>query len=189
MSVGPVTLLLREAAAGSRLAQEEVLALIYDELRKLAGRQLRHAPGNQQVQPTMLVHDAFLGLMERGQIDWESRGHFLAVAAKAMRELAIQQARREASLKRGGGARREPLDTGLPSEAEALDDVLALNEALCQLEEHDAESARIVELRFFAGLDRVAAAEVVGLSPATLDRRWAQAKDWLRQRLEAGPAN
>lgn len=182
----PLTALLVRSRAGSEEAREELLTAVYAELRRLASKQLKRGPQGADLQPTMLVHDAFLHLVGRDEIEWEGRSHFFALAARAMRELIIQQVRRDQALKRGGQWARQELHSDVVQPQEAEEDLLALNTALEQLEGQQSELARVIDLRFFCGFSREEAATLIGISPATLDRRWSEAKGWLRRQM-GGP--
>jgi RNA polymerase sigma factor (TIGR02999 family) len=174
-----VTRVLAAIERGEPRAAEELLPLVYDELRRLAARKLaREAPG-QTLQPTALVHEAYLRLVGRDEPrSFKDRGHFLAAAASAMRRILVENARRKQAGKRGGGRRRQALaDLACPAPDA---DLLALDEALRKLAEADPQKASLVELRYFAGLTGEQAAEVLGISPTTADRHWAYARAWLR---------
>jgi RNA polymerase sigma factor (TIGR02999 family) len=175
-----VTRILSAMDQGDPQAAEQLLPLVYDELRKLAAaRMAREAPG-QTLQATALVHEAYLRLLD-GNPDqpWNSRGHFFAAAAEAMRRILVERYRRKRSLKAGGDRRREDLpDIELPAGSRL--DLLALHEALTKLEQQDRRRAELVKLRFFAGLTLAEAARVLGVSESTVDNDWAYARSWLR---------
>jgi RNA polymerase sigma factor (TIGR02999 family) len=182
-----VTRLLTAIGQGDPRAAEQLLPLVYSELRRLAAaRMAREAPG-QTLQATALVHEAYLRLLDGGQPqDWNSRGHFFAAAAEAMRRILVERARHKRSRKAGGGRRRHELpDIELAVAGPRLD-VLALHEALTKLEQHDARRAQLVKLRFFAGLTIAEAAEALGISESTADNDWAYARSWLRLEIEGG---
>jgi RNA polymerase sigma factor (TIGR02999 family) len=167
-----VTQLLHTLAEGNKQAAEDLLPLVYDELRMLARARLSNTPPGNTLQPTALVHEAYLKLV--GNIDpgWENRGHFFGAAARAMRDILVDQARRKDAVKRGGDRQRidaEANDLAFDSPAE---DMLALDEALKRLERDDPRKAEIVLLRYFAGLDRDQTAEALGLTTRTIDREW-----------------
>jgi RNA polymerase sigma factor (TIGR02999 family) len=178
-----VTRILSAIGQGDPHAAEQQLPLVYEELRKLAAEKLaRESPG-LTLQATALVHEAFLRLVdvEKAQ-QWDSRGHFFAAAAEAMRRILIDQARRRQSQKRGGNRRRVELDASAQlaaPEEHAEDDLLALDEALQQFEREDPPKARLVKLRYFAGLSLADAAEALGISAATAKRHWVYARSWL----------
>jgi len=178
-----VTRILSAIEEGDTRAAEQLLPLIYDELRKLAAAKLAQEKPGQTLQATALVHEAYLRLMDGEKASsWDSRGHFFAAAAEAMRRILIDQARRKHSRKRGGSLRRVELDDGallVTSEDQSADDLLALDEALQQFESEDALKARLVKLRYFAGLSIAQAAEALGISAATAKRHWAYARSWL----------
>ena len=174
---------------GDPHAAERLLPLVYDELRALASRRLgREAPG-QTLQATALVHEAYLRLVggDPGR-RWDGRGHFFAAAAEAMRRILVDRARNRRRLKRGGGLGRVDLDLGsVPLDAPG-DDLIDLDEALTELGREDPLCARLVALRFFAGLTQAEAAEALGLARRTADRHWAYARAWLYERLCRGEA-
>jgi RNA polymerase sigma factor (TIGR02999 family) len=194
-----VTRILNAIEQGDPQAPDQLLPLVYDELRRLAAQKLaREGPG-LTLQPTALVHEAYLRLVpgggRPGQRDqsWDGRGHFFAAAAEAMRRILVARARRQRRGKHGGGRQRVDLreDAGLvessPAERLALDeDILALDRALPRLAEEDPEAAQVVRLHFFAGLPIEQAAEVLGVSRATAYRHWAYARVWLRDAIGGG---
>jgi RNA polymerase sigma factor (TIGR02999 family) len=174
-----VTRILEAIGGGDARALEQLLPLVYDELRRLAGANLaREAPG-QTLQATALVHEAYLRLVGSNEPRFETRGHFFSAAAEAMRRILIDRARSKGRQKRGGGARRlelNELDLAVPPPD---DDLLALDEALSRLEQEDHTKAELVKLRFFAGLSVEQAAAALGISRATADRYWSFARAWL----------
>jgi RNA polymerase sigma factor (TIGR02999 family) len=174
-----VTRILSAIEQGDPHAAEQLLPLVYDELRKLAALQLARDRPGQTLNPTALVHEAYLRLVGEGDdCRYQDRGHFFATAATAMRHIRIDQARRKKAQKRGGNVQRLELeDAAAPTPDEEL---LALDEALTELAARDARKAQLVELRFFAGLTNDQAAAVMGISPTTADRDWAFARAWLR---------
>src|SRR5262249_5100069 len=159
--------------------------LVYDELRKLAAHRIaREAPG-QTLQPTALVHEAYLRLVDTEKAQhWNSRGHFFAAAAEAMRRILVERARHKRSQKAGGGHRRERIGDVEPSVAGPDLDLLALDEALAKLEAQDRRRAELVKLRFFAGMTMEEAAQALGVSRSTADNDWAYARCWLRVEME-----
>jgi RNA polymerase sigma factor (TIGR02999 family) len=179
--VTAITSVLCALEQGDPQAAEQLLPLVYDELRRLAARKMvREAPG-QTLQATALVHEAYLRLVDTDKVQhWNSRGHFFAAAAQAMRRILVERARHKASLKAGGGHRRLELADIEPSVAGPDLDLLALNEALEKLERQDKRKAELVQLRFFAGLTIEEAARVLGICTATADNDWAYARCWLR---------
>jgi RNA polymerase sigma factor (TIGR02999 family) len=183
-----VTRILSAIEQGDSHATEQLLPLVYDELRRLAAQKLaREAPG-QTLQATALVHEAYVRLVEserRGSSpSWNSRGHFFAAAAEAMRRILVERARHKASLKAGGDRRREALDDIEPAIAEPDIDILTLNDALAKLEATDPRKAELVKLRFFVGLTIEEAAQALGVSTSTADNDWAYARCWLRLEIE-----
>ena len=180
-----VTRLLDAAAAGDRRAAAELLPLVYDELRKLAAARMAAENPGQTLQATALVHEAYLRLVGRDRTrSYRDRGHFFAAAAIAMRRILIDRARRKQAERHGGGRQRQPLDAVAAPEPD--EELLALDEALGKLAAEDPVKARLVELRYFAGLTGEQAAEVLGISPATADRYWAYARAWLQAEVRGG---
>ena len=179
----PVTELLRAAQAGDAAAAERLLAVVYEQLHRLAHARMAQLPPGQTLQPTALVHEAYLRLTDKSDVAWESRQHFFFVAARAMRDILVEQARRKAGPARGGGRRRRELDEACAVLEPPADNVLAVHEALDELEREDPVKARIVLLRYFSGLTTDETAEVLGLAPSTLDRKWRYVRAWLLKRL------
>ena len=181
-----VTRLLAAVEAGDPKAAAELLPLVYDELRKLAAaRMTAEAPGHT-LQPTALVHEAYLRLVGGGDRHWDSRGHFFAAAAEAMRRIVVEAARRKTRVKHGGGRERVEVELAdLPTRLPP-DDILALDDALVRLEQLDPVKARLVTLRYFAGMTIEQAAEVLHISRITAHRYWTFARAWLHQQLTAG---
>jgi RNA polymerase sigma factor (TIGR02999 family) len=176
-----------ETAAVEKLPAAELLPVLYDELRRLAAAMTaRLAPG-QTLQPTALVHEAYLRLVGKRDPCWEGRRHFFGAAAQAMREILIEQARHKASLKQGGNARRVVLAEGMALIEPPASDLLALDEAIQQLHAKDAQLAEIVRLRYYTGLSVEETANVVGVSNSTLKRDWRYARAWLARRLDDHP--
>ncbi len=182
---GHITRLLAAARGGEPTAAAELLGLVYDELRRLAHHKMALVPPGDTLQPTALVHEVYLRLFGRDGPGpgWESRAQFFNAAARAMRDILVEQARRHASLKRGGDRKRITLDETALCIATHGGDLLALNEALHRLEETDSTSAQVVMLRYFAGLTVPETARAMGVSPATVDRHWRYARAWLRRRI------
>jgi RNA polymerase sigma factor (TIGR02999 family) len=179
-----VTRILGHIEQGDPSAATELLPLVYAELRRLAAQRLaREAPG-QTLQATALVHAAYLRLVDQGQAQhWNSRGHFFAAAAEAMRRILVESARRKERVKHGGDRKRIDLDEACAVVQSPSEDLLALDEALTRLAERDLLRARLVQLRFFAGLTMTEAAEVLGISLATAERHWTFARTWLYAEL------
>jgi RNA polymerase sigma factor (TIGR02999 family) len=182
-----VTSILSAIEQGKHGAGEQLLPLVYNELRKLAAQRLAQEQPGQTLQATALVHEAYIRLVDTEKVQqWNSRGHFFAAAAEAMRRVVLDRARDKRRKKRGGGGRRVEIDLGeLPDQAPDVD-LLALDQALEQLERDDPVCASLVKLRYFAGLGQGEAAEVLGLPRRTADRHWAFARAWLYDRLRRG---
>jgi RNA polymerase sigma factor (TIGR02999 family) len=179
-----VTRILSAIEQGDQHAAEQLLPLVYEELRKLAAQRLAQEKPGQTLQATALVHEAYIRLVDTQKVQhWDSRGHFFAATAEAMRRILIEQARRKQSDKRGGGLRRVELDAAAllaaPEGKAAPDDLLALDDALQQFEVEEPLKARLVKLRYFAGLSLQDSAEVLGISLATAKRHWIYARSWL----------
>jgi RNA polymerase sigma factor (TIGR02999 family) len=181
-----ITQILSAIEAGDPQSVEQLLPLVYDELRALAAYQMaRESPG-QTLQPTALVHEAYVRLVDQEQLQrWNSRGHFFAAAAEAMRRILVEHARHKGTVKAGGDRRRQDLADIEGPAAESDVDLLALNEALEKLEREDKRKAQVVKLRFFAGLTIKETAQALGISESTADSDWAFARCWLRLEIEA----
>jgi RNA polymerase sigma factor (TIGR02999 family) len=180
-----VTQILSKIEQGDPSAADQLLPLVYDELRKLAAAKLAHEKPGQTLQATALVHDAYIRLVDVEKAHhWESRGHFFAAAAEAMRRILVENARCHASLKRGGEAKRLEFDERTLVCEEQTFDLLALDEALGKLEVHDPQAGQLVKLRFFAGLGHQQAAEAMGLGRRAADRVWSLARAWLFRELD-----
>jgi RNA polymerase sigma factor (TIGR02999 family) len=182
-----VTRILSAIDQGDPHAAEQLLPLVYDELRKLAAHRLgQEAPG-QTLQATALVHEAYLRLVDTEKVQhWNSRGHFFAAAAEAMRRILVDHARHKQARKRGGELMRHDLDAQEIALPEIPEDVVALDEALNKLAATDKTAADLVHLRFFAGLPLPEIAQLLGMSPRTADRLWAYARAWLHQEIQGG---
>lgn len=180
-----VTRILSAIERGDPHAAEQLLPLVYAELRKLAAKKMAREAAGQTLDATALVHEAYLRLVEgKGPRSYRDRAHFFATAAAAMRRILIDRARRKRAGKHGGSRQRQPLgDPAVPAPDEEL---LALDEALRKLAAKDPLKARLVELRYFAGLTGEQAAEVLGVSPTTADRHWAYARAWLQAEVQGG---
>jgi len=183
-----VTRLLQQWGSGDGKALDELIELVYPELHRIAARYLQGRPG-QTLQSTALVHEAYLRLLGRQDVHWSDRTHFYAVAARIIRGILVDHYRAQRAEKRGGDAEKVTLDASAASSPAAdLVDLLDLDTALRELEQLDPQQARIVELRYFAGLSIEETAHVAGVSPATVKRDWLLAKAWIRRRLSGGPA-
>lgn len=178
-----VTLLLDAAARGDRKAAADILPLVYDELRKLGAARLAHESPGQTLQPTALVHEAYLRLVGP-DIEWDSRGHFFAAAAEAMRRILVDGARQKNTEKHGGGRHRYDATEVPLASPEPVEDLVALDEALNRLTEHDPAKAELVKLRYFAGLTIEQAADMLGISPATAKRYWTYSRAWLFRAMQ-----
>ncbi|MGO9464125.1 MAG: ECF-type sigma factor [Isosphaeraceae bacterium] len=169
---------------GDLQAPEQLLPLVYDELRRLAAQRLAQEAPGQTFQATALVHEAYLRLVGGGSDQqWSGRGHFFAAAGEAMRRILIERARSKRRQKRGGGARRQEFDEGLLAVDDRANELLAVHEALEKLEQHDPQAAALVKLRYFAGFEHQQAAQLLGLSRRAGDRLWLLARTWLFQAL------
>jgi RNA polymerase sigma factor (TIGR02999 family) len=180
-----VTALLQEWQGGNAGAMERLLPLVYDELRRVARARLRGERDGHTLQPTALVHEAYLRLIGPSQPTPRNRAHFFAMAARLMREILVDHARRKNARKRGGGNTAITLPESEPAPGIAVVDLLALDEALTELAALDARLCQVVELKFFAGLNIDDTAEALKVSAATVERDWAVAKAWLHQRLSS----
>ena len=179
-----VTELLHEWTDGSAAARDELLPYVYDELRRRAARYLRHERINHTLQPTALVHEAYLKLVDQNAVEWKDRGHFFAVAAQAMRRILVDHAKHRNRAKRGGPGADLQLDAEFePPTIETDVDIEALDEALSRLAHFDRQQERLVELRFFAGLSLEETAQAMNISRATAAREWQLAKAWLHREL------
>ena len=199
---GEVTQLLLRWRAGDEAALAALLPLVYEELRSLARRHLRHERDSHTLQRTALVHEAFLRIVDQQQVDWESRSQFYGIASQMMRRILVDHARRRSAAKRGDGAQHVDLDAVLLAEGRDADadragespvptaepeiDFAAVDEALKRLEALDPQQGRLVELRFFGGLSIKETADIIGVSPATVKREWAIARAWLQREIASG---
>lgn len=180
-TMSEVTRILSSIDDGEPKAAEELLPLVYQELRKLAAAKLRHEKPGQTIQATVLVHEAWLRLVgSDADIHWKGRGHFFGAAAQAMQRILVENARRKKSLKAGGNHRRIQISEVAAPAGDTEVDVIEVDEALRKLEQHDSRKAELVRLRFFAGLTLAEAARALGISGSTADNDWAYAKTWLR---------
>jgi RNA polymerase sigma factor (TIGR02999 family) len=178
-----VTLMLIKWSNGEGEALNQLIPLVYKELRQLASRALRRERRGHTLQPTALVHEAYLRLITQRDVNWQNRAHFFAMAAQAMRRIVVDYARRHNALKRGADLTVE-LEAALLLPAASHIDVVRLDDALSALAAFDPQQSRIVELRFFGGLSIEETAEVLGISPATVKRDWSMAKAWLYREIE-----
>jgi RNA polymerase sigma factor (TIGR02999 family) len=180
-----VTIILQAVGRGEKQASEELLPVVYEELRRLAAARLAQESAGQTLQPTALVHEAWLQLVGACERSWQNRAHFFGAAADAMRRILIDKARRKARIKHGGGQLRVDIQDIDLAETTPDDNVLLINDALQQLEKDDPEQARVVVLKFFAGLTNQEVAETMGIGERTVERQWACAKArlfrWIRK--------
>ena len=179
-----VTQLLVRWRGGDRQAFDELVPLVYAELRQLAGRYMRRESAHRTLQGTALVHEAYLRLIDYKGVDWKGRAHFFAIAARVIRNILVDQARMRGREKRGGDQCFLQLDEGLARPAERDLDLIALDDSLLSLEKIDAQQAKIIELRFFAGLSIEETAEAIGISDSTVKRDWVVAKTWLFKEIQ-----
>ena len=180
-----VTGILAAVENGAAHAAERLFVLVYDELRRMATQRLAQEQAGQTLEATALVHEAYLRLVDVKKTQrWNSRGHFFAAAAEAMRRILVENARRKRSRKRGGKLARHDAHVLDIAASGIREDMLALDEALTKLAAQDATAAQVVQLRFFAGLPLPEVAEVLGISPRTADRHWAYARAWLHQEMQ-----
>ena len=180
-----VTQILAKIDQGDPLATEQLLPLVYDDLRRLAARELDREPSGHTLQPTALVHEAYLRLVDRSsEPQWNHRGHFYAAAATAMRRILVESARRKKTLKRGGDRERLPLDEDQVPAMQTHPNILALDEALSQLEAERPDLAQLVSLRYFAGLTMEQAAKALDVSLRTTERNWSYVRAWLLEALQ-----
>jgi RNA polymerase sigma factor (TIGR02999 family) len=178
-----ITQVLESVGRGEPGASEELLPLVYAELRRLAAARMANEAAGQTLQPTAVVHEAWLRLVATGRTTWQNRAHFFAAAAEAMRRILIENARRKARLKRGGGMERVNLDDIELAAAGPDEKILLVDEALQKLDAEDPETARTVTLKFFGGLTNKEVGELLGLTERTIERQWAYAKAWIFQEI------
>ena len=179
--------LVADARRGDAQATTRLVPLLYEELRHIAASLMARERNASTLQPTALVHEAYLRLLGSEGTEWQSRAHFLGAAARAMRRILVEHARKRSRLKRGGDLERITLTDGKKRYEAQPEDVLALEQALQKLEERDVEMARVVELRYFGGLTAEETAEVLGTSVRTVQRQWSGARAWLHRALSGGP--
>jgi RNA polymerase sigma factor (TIGR02999 family) len=181
-----VTQMLLDWGRGDRAALDRLMAVVYEDLRRQAARCLRRERPDHTLQTTALVHEGYMRLVDQRRVEWQDRAHFFAIAARVMRQVLVDHARRRNADKRGGAEDALPLDEALAVGAEEPPvDLVALDEALGRLEALSARQARVVELRYFGGLSVEETAEVLGVSPATVKNDWAASRAWLRRQLES----
>ena len=185
-NVARITELLLAVSKGGRPALDDLMPLVYDDLRRVAAAQMRREAGAQSLQPTALVHEVYVRLVDQRRVQWRNRAHFFAAAATLMRRILVDHARARLADKRGGGLERVTLAGDEAVESPRID-VLALHESLQRMAAFSPRQERIVELRYFGGLTIEEAAEVIGISEATLVREWTVAKAWLRADLSDLP--
>jgi RNA polymerase sigma factor (TIGR02999 family) len=183
---GDVTRLLLDWRSGSDEALEQLMPLVYSELRRIAKGFLRREDADHTLQSTALVHEAYFRLVDQKRVNWQNRAHFFAVAARMMRRILVDHARKAMAGKRGSGVTLLEIDERVAGTGEKEFSLLALDDALHALEELDPDQAKLVELRFFAGLSVEETAEVLEVSPATVKRHWVTAKAWLYRELSNG---
>ena len=178
-----VTRILNAIERGDAKATDELLPLVYDELRLLAAQKLSHEPPGQTLQATALVHEAYIRLVGDPSEGWDNRGHFFAAAAEAMRRILVENARRKRRVKHGGRHTRVSLDDAELAIEGPLVDLIALDEALTKLADEDPAKAELIKLRYFAGLSTEQAARILGISPPTAKRHWRYARAWLFRKI------
>lgn len=186
LSSASVTRLLHDAQAGNRPAVDRLFQAVYRGLRETAQQMFRRESSGQTIQPTALVHEAYFKLVDQTRVDWQGETHFMAVAAQAMRRILLDRARRRGAEKRGGQWSRVEFNERLIPGFETDESVVALDEALKKLEQLDPQQAKMVELRFFAGLSVEETAKVLGISKRSAEREWTMIRAWLRRELSDG---
>jgi len=179
VSPEPVTALLKRWRQGDSAALEKLVPLVYSELRRIAARQLRRERPNHTLQPTALVHEVYLKLVDQHRIEWQNRAQFFGIAAQLIRRILVDHVRNRRTAKRGGGTLTVALDDAVSEPARENIDLVKLDDALLSLAAKDEQQSRVVELRFFGGLSIEETAEVLRISPSTVKRDWAAAKAWL----------
>ncbi|MHC5005042.1 MAG: ECF-type sigma factor [Planctomycetota bacterium] len=187
-----VTRILADLGAGDPRAARDLLPLVYEELRTLAHARMAHEPAGLTLQPTALVHEAYLRLVGEAPVEWNGRGHFFGAAAEAMRRILVERARKAQRLRHGGGRQRLELDdvtVATPSEDLADDEILLLDEAMARFEADDPQRAAVAKLRYFAGLSMEQTADALGVSRATVARHWTLARAWLRHEMRRAAAD
>jgi RNA polymerase sigma-70 factor (ECF subfamily) len=184
-STHTVTEMLQEWSGGDREALDKLIPIVYEELRRQASRYLQHERHGHTLQTTALVHEAYVRLVDQADVRWQNRAHFFAIAAEMMRRILVDHARKRRAVKRGGDELRVTLNEALNASGERNLDIIAVDEALTKLAALDRQQARVVELRFFGGLNVEETAEVLGVSARTVKRDWSVAKSWIRRELRA----
>ena len=187
MSAGDITLLLQQVGHGEKSAADQLLAAVYDELRRLAASKMAHEAAGHTLQPTALVHEAWLKLVDAPAQSWQNRAHFFGAAAEAMRRILIDRARRKGRQRRGAGAEHLDADALEIASPAPDDQLLALNDALDRFAVLEPQQAELVKLRYFVGLKIEEAAEVLGISEATAKRWWVYARAWLFSEINSSP--
>jgi RNA polymerase sigma factor (TIGR02999 family) len=182
-----VTQLLVDWGNGDRTALDRLIPLVYDELRRLARYYMRRERNGVTLQTTALVNEAYMRLVDQRDVRWQNRAHFFAIAAQLMRRILVDQARKRTNRKRGGDVRKVSLDEAAMVSQTRAADLIALDEALVALEAMDERKSKVVELRFFGGLNIEETAEVMAISPATVQREWSMAKAWLYREISGEP--
>ena len=186
---GAVTALLRRLQDGEKGVQDELIAVVYDELRRMAARHMRHERSGHTLQTTALVNEAYLKLVNQKSTDWKNRAHFFGIASNVMRRILVDHARGRRAGKRGGGIAALPLDEALVFSEERCGQVIALDEALERLAARDSRVSRVVELKFFGGLSVDEMAESLKISSRTVKRDWEFGRAWLRAELDSNPTD
>ena len=185
--IGEVTVLLQRIGAGDASAVEALVPLVYAELRRIADAKLRSEREGHTLQPTALVHEAYLRLVDQTRVEWRDRSHFFGVAAQTMRRVLVDHARTRLAVKRGGGSVSGGLDGNeAPAREPKLEEALLVNTAIDRLEKLDPKQARVVEMHYFGGLTMQETADALGVSRRTVHRDWAMAKAWLQRELAHG---
>jgi RNA polymerase sigma factor (TIGR02999 family) len=182
-----VTVLLHAASSGDPQAAARLLPVLYDELRRLARDRMRATPPGNTLEPTALVHEAYLRLIGAADPGWSGRAHFFGAAARAMRDILVEQARRKAALKHGAGREHAPIDEAEIALEQPVEDIAALDAALRRLETRDPSKAELVMLRCFAGLTAPETAAALGVSERTIEREWRYTKAWLQREIDSAP--
>jgi len=178
-----ITQLLKDWSNGDQAARDQLMPLVYDELRRMAHQHMRKERPGHTLQTSALVNEAFVRLVDQSEVEWQNRAHFFGIAAEMMRRILVDYARSRGYAKRGGGAHQVSLDEGLVVSEERATEVVNVHEALERLAEFDGRKSQIVELRFFGGLSIEETAEVLAVSPGTVMRDWTLAKAWLRREM------